>query len=128
MTEEEKNNIINNPELDSNKNPEIIDENIDNTEEEFDEEYSLIDTELTGKDKITENNIVEENTNEFIIREVKIKNDSDIYILPLINATKIANIKKCNEYTSKYGLILSDNQINNLLERRKETLEKTIYK
>ena len=29
MTEEEKNNIINNPELDSNKNPEIIDENID---------------------------------------------------------------------------------------------------
>ena len=32
MTEEEKNNIINNPELDSNKNPEIIDANIDNTE------------------------------------------------------------------------------------------------
>ena len=66
MTEEEKNNIINNPELDSNKNPEIIDENIDNTEEEFDEEYSLIDTELTGKDKITENNIVEEVKSSFL--------------------------------------------------------------
>lgn len=39
--------------------------------------------------------------------------------------TEIANIKKCNEYTSKYGLILSDNQINNILERRKETLKET---
>lgn len=39
--------------------------------------------------------------------------------------TEIANIKKCNEYTSKYALILSDNQINNILERRKETLKET---
>ena len=38
---------------------------------------------------------------------------------------EIANIKKCNEYTSKYGLVLSDNQISNLLERRKETLKET---
>lgn len=38
---------------------------------------------------------------------------------------KIANIKKCNEYTSKYGLLLSDNQISNLLERRKEVLKDT---
>lgn len=72
MTEEEKNNIINNSELDSNKNPEIIDENIDNTEEEFDEEYSLIDTELTGKDKITENNIVEEVKSSFLDYSVSV--------------------------------------------------------
>lgn len=48
--------------------------------------------------------------------------------LELVNKRKqieIANIKKCNEYTKKYGLILSDNQINNLLERRKETLKDT---
>ena len=72
MTEEEKNNIINNPELDSNKNPEIIDKNIDNTEEELDEEYSLIDTELTGKDKITENNIVEEVKSSFLDYSVSV--------------------------------------------------------
>ena len=48
--------------------------------------------------------------------------------LDIINKRKemeIANIKKCNEYTNKYGLILSDNQISNLLERRKETLKET---
>ena len=39
--------------------------------------------------------------------------------------TEIANIKKCNEYTSKYGLVLSDNQIDNILERRKEALMQT---
>ena len=72
MTEEEKNNIINNPELDSNQNPEIVDENIDNTEEELDEEYSLIDTELTGKDKITENNIVEEVKSSFLDYSVSV--------------------------------------------------------
>ena len=38
---------------------------------------------------------------------------------------EIANIKKCNEYTSKYGLILSDGQISNLLERKKEALRET---
>lgn len=48
--------------------------------------------------------------------------------LEIVNKRKqieIANIKKCNEYTNKYGLILSDNQISNLLERRKETLKET---
>ena len=39
--------------------------------------------------------------------------------------TEITNIKKCNEYTKKYGLELSDNQIRNILERRKETLKET---
>ena len=38
---------------------------------------------------------------------------------------EIENIKKCNEYISQYGLALSENQINNLLERRKETLKET---
>ena len=49
MTEEEKNNIINNPELDSNKNPEIIDENIDNYDfteiEDIANDYELITSE-----------------------------------------------------------------------------------
>ena len=48
--------------------------------------------------------------------------------LDIVNKRKqieITNIKKCNEYTSKYGLVLSDNQISNLLERRKETLKET---
>lgn len=48
--------------------------------------------------------------------------------LEIVNKRKqieIANIKKCNEYTSKHGLILSDNQINNLLERRKDILRET---
>ena len=48
--------------------------------------------------------------------------------LEIVNKRKqieIANIKKCNEYTSKYVLILLYNQISNLLERRKETLKET---
>lgn len=48
--------------------------------------------------------------------------------LDVVNQRKqieIANIKKCNEYTRQYGLILSDNQISNLLERRKDTLKET---
>lgn len=48
--------------------------------------------------------------------------------LEIVNKRKqieITNIKKCNEYTSQYGLVLSDNQISNLLERRKETLKET---
>ena len=38
---------------------------------------------------------------------------------------EIANIQECNEYTNKYGLNLSNNQIQNLLERKKETLQET---
>lgn len=48
--------------------------------------------------------------------------------LEILNQRKqieISNIKKCNEYTSKYGLILSDNQISDILERRTEILKKT---
>ena len=51
--------------------------------------------------------------------------DSYLEIINKRKQTEIANIKKCNEYTSKYGLILSDNQIENILERRKETLKET---
>ena len=45
--------------------------------------------------------------------------DSYLKIVNKRKQIEIANIKKCNEYTSQYGLALSDNQINNLLERRK---------
>ena len=51
--------------------------------------------------------------------------DSYLEIVNKRKQTEIANIKKCNEYTNKYGLILSENQISNLLERRKETLKET---
>lgn len=46
-------------------------------------------------------------------------------IVNQIKQIEITNIKKCNEYTSKYGLILSDGQISNLLERKKESLRET---
>ena len=51
--------------------------------------------------------------------------DSYLEIANKRKQIEIANIKKCNEYTTQYGLILSDDQINNLLERRKETLRET---
>lgn len=38
---------------------------------------------------------------------------------------EIENIKKCNKYTNQYGLTLTDNQIVNLLERKKEVLKET---
>ena len=51
--------------------------------------------------------------------------DSYLEIANKRKQAEIANIKKCNEYTSKYGLVLSDNQISNILERRKEVLKET---
>ena len=48
--------------------------------------------------------------------------------LEIINKRKqieIADIKKCNEITKQYGLVLSDDKISNILERRKETLKET---
>lgn len=51
--------------------------------------------------------------------------DSYLEIVNKRKQLEMANIKKCNEYTNKYGLTLSDNQINTLLERRKETLDET---
>ena len=38
---------------------------------------------------------------------------------------EIVSIKKCNDYTNRYGLTLSDTQINDILQRRKEALIKT---
>ncbi len=51
--------------------------------------------------------------------------DSYLEMINKRKQTEIANIKKCNEYISQYGLVLSDNQIENILERRKETLKQT---
>lgn len=39
------------------------------------------------------------------------------------NQIEISNIKECNQYTSKYGLTLSDKQINDLLAKRTEILK-----
>ena len=50
------------------------------------------------------------------------------FYFDMVNKRKqidIANIKKCNKYTNQYGLVLTDNQITNLLERRKEILKET---
>lgn len=46
--------------------------------------------------------------------------------LEIVNKRKqieISNIKECNQYTSKYGLTLSDKQINDLLTKRTEILK-----
>ena len=51
--------------------------------------------------------------------------DSYLEIVNKRKQIEIANIKKCNEYTSQYGLALSDNQISNLVEKRRETLKET---
>lgn len=52
-------------------------------------------------------------------------NNSYLEIVNKRKQVEIANIKKCNEITNKYDLVLSDNQISNLLERRKEILKET---
>lgn len=52
-------------------------------------------------------------------------NNNYLEILNQRKQIEITDIKKCNEYISKYGLILSDNEINNLLERKKEILKST---
>ena len=60
--------------------------------------------------------------------DVWIKRIMENLYLDIANKRKqieIANIKKCNEYTNQYGLMLTDNQITNLLERKKETLKET---
>ena len=49
------------------------------------------------------------------------------FYLDIANKRKqieIANIKKCNEYTNQYGLMLTDNQITNLLERKKRNIKR----
>lgn len=38
---------------------------------------------------------------------------------------EVANIKKCNEFTNKYGLMLSDAQIESLMEKRIDILKNT---
>ena len=51
--------------------------------------------------------------------------DSYLEIVNKRKQLEIGNIKKCNEYTKQYGLVLSDNQVSSLLERRKESLKET---
>lgn len=46
-----------------------------------------------------ENNTIVEETNTSVVREVTLKSNSDVSILPLINATKIANVKKDEKVT-----------------------------
>lgn len=43
----------------------------------------------------------------------------------LLNQHMATAIKKCNEFTTKYGLQLSDTEIRDLVESRKEALEKS---
>ncbi len=48
--------------------------------------------------------------------------------LTIINNQKqqeISKIKKCNEYTNRYGLTLTEEQINDIVEKRYETLKDT---
>lgn len=52
-------------------------------------------------------------------------NNSYLEIVNKRKQIEIENIKKCNEYISRYGLVLSDNQISNILERKKEILKET---
>lgn len=42
----------------------------------------------------------------------------------LLNQQMQAEIRKCNEFTAKYGLQLNDSEIHELAENRKEVLEK----
>ena len=51
--------------------------------------------------------------------------DSYLDIINNKKKTEIKKIKRCNEYTNKFGLTLTDNQINNIIERRRETLKNT---
>ena len=52
----------------------------------------------------------------------------DNFYLNIVNKNKeqeIASIRKCNEYTEKYGLILTDTQIKNIIKRKEEILKET---
>lgn len=43
----------------------------------------------------------------------------------MLNKQMVTEIHKCNEYSSKYGLLLSENDIHDLVESRREALEKS---
>ena len=57
---------------------------------------NIVEPENTITENVVEpeNNTIVEETTTSIVREVTLKSDSDVFILPLINATKIANVKK----------------------------------
>lgn len=86
-------------EEDENNNQEI--QNTENVLENTVAQENTQVAENTVTENITEpeNNTTIEETNSTIVREVTILNDSDVSILPLINASKIANLKKDTKVT-----------------------------
>ena len=62
---------------------------------------NIVEPENTITENVVEpeNNTIVEETTTSIVREVTLKSDSDVFILPLINATKIANVKKDEKVT-----------------------------
>lgn len=87
---------------DDNKNEEvqnIVTENNIISENTITE--NIIETENTITENVVEpaNSTIVEETNTSVVREVTLKSDSDVSILPLINATKIANVKKDEKVT-----------------------------
>ena len=79
---------------------------IEEIEEEEEKDNTVVETQDDEEvqNTVTDNNVVEQEDNmqdeqekqeeKFTIREEILKNDSEVYILPLINANKIANLKK----------------------------------
>ena len=51
--------------------------------------------------------------------------DVDLDIIKQKRKLEITKIKNCNEYTKKYGITLTDDQIKNIIERKVETLKET---
>lgn len=87
---------------DENKNEEVqntVTEN--NTISENTITENIVEPENTITENVVEpeNNTIVEETTTSIVREVTLKSDSDVFILPLINATKIANVKKDEKVT-----------------------------
>lgn len=87
---------------DENKNEEVQNTVIENnTISENLVTENTIEPENTITENVVEpvNNTIVEETNTSVVREVTLKSNSDVSILPLINATKIANIKKDEKVT-----------------------------
>ena len=63
------------------------------------ENTQVIENTVTENITEPENNTIIEETNTSIMKEVTILNDSDVSILPLINACKIASVKKDTKAT-----------------------------
>ena len=91
-------------EKDENNNEEV--QNTQNVETQnvventvVQENTQVIENTVTENITEPENNSITQETNTSIVREVTILNDSDVSILPLINASKITNVKKDTKAT-----------------------------